>query len=160
MGKFSITLTWVFSGLFLITGVILWHWPHRSFELPENRSLDTPVETRKELNTNPIISLTNRFDHTNLPQPIAPPKPARVIDPIAELKGWTLTGVVQSDDKSMALFARGNTNVMREVDDALAGFTLVEITSRQVVFRHETITHHMSLPFAPEQKISLNRQER
>ncbi len=157
MGKLSLSLLWFLTACLLVAGLALWHWPTTNYEIPANQIASKPTKPEMKINSSLIESFANRFDHTALPKPVAPKKPVPVIDPAADLKRWVLTGVIQSDNKAMALFSRGKSSIMREVGDELDGFTLEEITPRKVLFRRETLAHELSLPNAPIQKISLNR---
>jgi len=152
--------TWIFISILAMAGIGLWNWPHPVYQVPSDQENHATNDQTVNLKPALLLSFINRFDHATLPEPVTPSKVVPVIDPMAELKGWILTGVVHSGDKTMALFARGNVSVMREIGDELAGFTIENITPRQVLFHHETLTHQLNLPQVQEQKITLNQNER
>lgn len=157
MNKTDIMLSWLLTSLFIIAGIVILNWPQRAYHVNLTQSSTASKPTELKTNSEILQSFSKRFDHAALPKQVIPQKSAPIIDPAADLKRWTLIGIVQSDQKAMALFSKGNLSTVREAGNELAGFTITKITPREVLFQNETLTHSLRLPHLEPRKISLNQ---
>jgi|GEM_PF-6496433 len=105
-------------------------------KFPENHTKFASDHTgRSNTERIDLATYTPLFDRGALPDLKPPPQPAAAkVDPFAALKRYRLTGVIESDSKSIVILTGGQETLNKSLGDRVAGAELVEITPDMVRF--------------------------
>lgn len=144
--------------MFAAAGVFFWLQPSKGLQDRIKDSLIV-MDSDQTIETTSIYPMFfKRFDQSILPVPEIPKPVAPIIDPAVKLKAWNLVGVVQGDNKSMALFSQGNSLITQRVGDNIAEFKLIEIAPRHALFKQGERTVKLTMVQTLDQRASLTRR--
>ena len=130
--------------LAITIGVGGFFWPTPSMELPPPHSI--PKKEERQNTSVGFSKFTPRFDMSALPMPPPPPQPKRPPpDPFAQLKRFRLSGVIESDGKSIIFLTHQTETVKKILGDTVFGATVSAITSSSVTFTLNDLQHTLYL---------------
>lgn len=106
-----------------------------SIKAPSLPQITTIAPTKFEVKQSDIDHVIALFNQEKLPSPKAiPPPPLPPIDPFKQLRRYRLSGVIESEGKSIIILTNTTTNEKLGIGDMLHGALLKDISEQSALF--------------------------